>query len=198
MKLKHVVITSVARDDLEDGGALHFQQTIQKVRELSPEVVIEVLVPDFLRRDASIRSVLSARPNIYNHNLETVRRLTPTVRHRATYQRSLGVLARVKELSGENVYVKSGLMLGLGETEEEVIATLKDLRKAGCQIVTLGQYLQPTLEQLPVLEFIPPSTFARLKTVAEEMGFIHVASGALVRSSYHAEAFVVPRTAFNP
>jgi lipoic acid synthetase len=192
MKLKHVVITAVARDDLADGGAEHFRQTIEKVRELNPSVAIEVLVPDFLDRDESIDLVLAARPHIYNHNLETVRRLTPGVRHRATYDRSLSVLGKVKKKRGGSIYTKSGLMLGLGETEEELFQALQDLRRVRCDLLTLGQYLQPTLSHLPVVEFIPPSTFARHKAAAEEMGFAHVASGPLVRSSYHAGDFTMP------
>jgi lipoyl synthase len=192
MKLKHVVITAVARDDLADGGAEHFRQTIEKVRELNPGIAIEVLVPDFLDRDESIELVLAARPHIYNHNLETVRRLTPSVRHRATYDRSLSVLGRVKSRGGDSIYTKSGLMLGLGETEEELFQAMQDLRQARCDILTLGQYLQPTLRHLPVVEFVLPATFARYKTAAEEMGFVHVASGPMVRSSYHADEFTLP------
>jgi lipoic acid synthetase len=192
MKLKHVVITAVARDDLADGGAEHFRQTIEKVRELNPGIAIEVLVPDFLDRDESIDLVLAAHPHIYNHNLETVRRLTPTVRHRATYDRSLSVLGKVKKKGGDSIYTKSGIMLGLGETEEELFQALQDLRRVRCDILTLGQYLQPTLRHLPVVEFIPPAVFARHKTTAEEMGFVHVASGPLVRSSYHADEFTLP------
>ncbi len=192
MKLKHVVITAVARDDLADGGAEHFRQTIEKVRELNPGIVIEVLVPDFLDRDGSIESVLAANPHIYNHNLETVRRLTPSVRHRATYERSLSVLAKVKAKRGDSIHTKSGIMLGLGETEDELLTAMGDLREAKCDILTLGQYLQPTLKHLPVVEFVTPERFARYKTVAEEMGFVHVASGPMVRSSYHADEFTLP------
>ena len=192
MNLRHVVITSVARDDLRDGGAAHFAQTIEKVRQLNPRAVIEVLVPDFLDNDAAIDSVLAARPHIYNHNLETVRRLTPAVRHRATYDRSLSVLGKVKARRGRTIVTKSGLMLGLGETEEELFTALSDLRHAGCDVLTLGQYLQPTLRHLPVVAFISPDRFARYKTVAEEMGFMFVASGPMVRSSYHADDFNLP------
>ena len=195
MKLKHVVITAVARDDLADGGAEHFRQTIEKVRELNPGIAIEVLVPDFLDRDESIDLVLAAHPHIYNHNLETVRRLTPGVRHRATYDRSLSVLYKVKSKRGASIYTKSGIMLGLGETEEELFQALQDLRRVRCDILTLGQYLQPTLRHLPVVEFILPSTFARYKAAAAEMGFVHVASGPLVRSSYHADEFTLPAEA---
>src|SRR5215472_4710478 len=184
MNLRHVVITAVARDDLKDGGADHFAQTIRKVRELNPGIVIEVLVPDFNDNDAAIETVLAANPHIYNHNLETVRRLTPDVRHRATYDRSLRVLRKVKDRRGDTIHTKSGMMLGLGETREEV---LTDMRDARCDIFTLGQYLQPTLKHLPVKEFVPPAQFAEYKAIAEEMGFVHVASGPMVRSAYHAD-----------
>ena len=189
MKLKYVVITAVARDDLKDGGAEHFAQTIRKVRELNPGIVIEVLVPDFNDSDASIETVLAADPHIYNHNLETVRRLTPEVRHRAMYDRSLTVLRKVKEKRGDTIHTKSGIMLGLGETREELVQAMRDLRAAQCDILTLGQYLQPTLRHLPVKEFVPPAQFAEYKVLAEEMGFVHVASGPMVRSSYHADEF---------
>ena len=189
MKLKHVVITAVARDDVADGGAEHFRQTIEEVRKLNPGIVIEVLVPDFQDSDASIELVLAANPQIFNHNLETVRRLTPSVRHRATYDRSLSVLKKVKAKRGETMHTKSGIMLGLGEREEEVLEAMRDLRASGCDILTLGQYLQPTLKHLAMVEFIPPAKFAEYKVRAEEMGFVHVASGPLVRSSYHADEF---------
>src|SRR6266850_840275 len=189
MGLKHVVITAVARDDLPDGGADHFRLTIEAVRVLNPGTVIEVLVPDFLEREEAIERVLSARPEVFNHNLETVRRLTPHVRSRATYDRSLNVLRKVKERSGNSIYTKSGLMLGLGETEDELIGALTDLRRANCDILTLGQYLQPTLKHLPVAEFIPPAKFEQLGQRARKMGFVHVASGPMVRSSYHADDF---------
>jgi lipoyl synthase len=192
MKLKHVVITAVARDDLKDGGAEHFRQTIEKVRELNPGIVIEVLVPDFLDNDLAIENVLAANPHIYNHNLETVRRLTPSVRHRATYDRSLTVLKKVKAKRGNTIYTKSGVMLGLGETEEELFQAMRDLRSSNCDILTLGQYLQPSLKHLPVVEFVTPEKFAENKIVAEEMGFVHVASGPMVRSSYHADEFSLP------
>jgi lipoic acid synthetase len=189
MKLRHVVITGVARDDLADGGAGHFSETIEAVRRLNPGIVIEVLVPDFNDNEAAIDLVLAARPKIYNHNLETVRRLTPEVRHRATYDRSLKVLAVVKARGAAGVYTKSGLMLGLGETLEEVVEAMEDLRRAKCDLLTLGQYLQPTLKHLPVKEFIAPEQFTAYGNVARELGFIHVSSGALVRSSYHADEF---------
>ncbi|HEU0008963.1 MAG TPA: lipoyl synthase, partial [Verrucomicrobiae bacterium] len=141
MNLKHVVITAVARDDLADGGAQHFRETIEAVRALNPGTVIEILVPDFLGQDAAIATVLAANPDLFNHNLETVRRLTPSVRSRATYDRSLEVLRKVKEKCGDRIYTKSGLMLGLGETETELMTALEDLRRAQCDILTLGQYL---------------------------------------------------------
>jgi lipoic acid synthetase len=192
MKLRHIVITAVARDDLADGGAGHFARTIEAVRELNPGIVIEVLVPDFNDRDASIDAVLAANPHIFNHNLETVRRLTPGVRHRATYDRSLSVLHAVKAKRGDTIYTKSGMMLGLGETEAEVMVAFEDLRRAGCDILTLGQYLQPTLKHLPVVEFVSPERFTAYGRRAGEMGFVHVASGPMVRSSYHADEFNLP------
>jgi len=192
MRLKHVVITAVARDDIADGGAEHFHRTIETVRRLNPDIVIEVLVPDFQDSDAAIENVLAANPHIFNHNLETVRRLTPEVRHRATYDRSLSVLKKVKARRGKTIYTKSGLMLGLGETDNEVVVAMDDLRTAGCDILTLGQYLQPTLKHLPVVEFVSPEQFDALGRVARGMGFVHVASGPMVRSSYHADEFNVP------
>jgi lipoic acid synthetase len=192
MRLKHVVITAVARDDLADGGADHFRRTIEAVRHLNPETVIEVLTPDFNDKDFAIEAVVGARPHIFNHNLETVRRLTPSVRSRATYERSLSVLAKVKSRCGTAIHTKSGLMLGLGESEPELFQALEDLRQTGCDILTLGQYLQPTLKRLPVVEFVSPSKFQEYGARAREMGFVHVASGPMVRSSYHADEFVIP------
>ncbi len=209
MQLRHIVITAVARDDLADGGAAHFARTIEAIRNLNPQTVIEVLVPDFNESDAAIDAVLAANPHIFNHNLETVRRLTPSVRHRATYDRSLSVLRKVKQhvaaarqsaanqSSGSlptaaTIYTKSGMMLGLGETEPEVMTALQDLRRVGCDILTLGQYLQPTLSHLPVWEFISPEAFTEYGKRAGELGFIHVASGPMVRSSYHADEFNLP------
>ncbi len=192
MRLRHVVITAVARDDLQDGGAEHFNQTIEAVRQANPGIIIEVLTPDFLDRDTAIDMVIAARPHIFNHNLETVRRLTPSVRSRATYERSLSVLGKVKAKCGDSIYTKSGLMLGLGETEPELFTAMEDLRRVGCDILTLGQYLQPTLKHLPVVEFVSPAKFEEYKGVAEGMGFKHVASGPMVRSSYHADEFQLP------
>jgi len=189
MGLKHVVITAVARDDVEDGGADHFRKTVDAVRALNPGIVIEVLTPDFLDKDPSIDLVLASRPQIFNHNIETVRRLTSQVRHRATYERSLSVLRKVKERAGSGVYTKSGMMLGLGEKFSEVTETLQALRDVRCDLLTLGQYLQPTLKHLPVAEFVRPEVFEDLAERARAMGFLHVASGPLVRSSYHADEF---------
>jgi len=199
MALKHVVITAVARDDLPDGGADHFRRTIEATRSLQPWIVIEVLTPDFNDRDAAINTVLAARPNIFNHNLETVRRLTPVVRSRATYDRSLSVLCKAKARGLAQLFTKSGLMLGLGETEEELFSALSDLRRAGCDILTLGQYLQPTLRHLPVVEYVSPPRFQEYGERARAMGFVHVSSGPLVRSSYHADEFTLSRPgAANP
>lgn len=189
MALTHVVITAVARDDLPDGGAAHFQKTIEAVRAANPGIAIEVLVPDFLDRDWALDLVLAAEPEVFNHNLETVRRLTPEVRHRATYDRSLTVLRKARERAGRPLFTKSGLMLGLGETRDEVLEAMRDLRAAKVDILTLGQYLQPTLKHLPVREFVSPEVFADLQRAGESLGFVHVASGPLVRSSYHADDF---------
>ncbi|MFM1945345.1 MAG: lipoyl synthase [Verrucomicrobiota bacterium] len=191
MGLKHVVITAVARDDLADGGAGHFCETIRTVRGVGEGIVIEVLVPDFGGREDLVRLVVEAGPAVFNHNLETVRRLTPEVRHRATYDRSLAVLRMAAGMGRGRLHVKSGMMLGLGETEEEVLVAMGDLREHGCDILTLGQYLQPTLKHLPVVEFIAPEQFEHFRGLALEMGFSHVASGPKVRSSYHADDFQV-------
>lgn len=198
MGLRHVVITAVARDDLADGGAAHFRRTIEAVRELNPGIVVEVLTPDFQDKDEAIDLVLGARPEIFNHNLETVRRLTPAVRHRATYDRSLSVLRKVRERAGDGIHTKSGMMLGLGETQEEVVLALADLRSVGCDFLTLGQYLQPTLKHLPVVEFVTPARFAWFRERAEAMGFLHVTSGPLVRSSYHADEVHLPPRGVSP
>jgi lipoic acid synthetase len=189
LKLKHVVVTAVARDDLADGGAMHFAETIRALRKTCQEVTIEVLTPDFNGRRESLRTVIEARPHVFNHNLETVRRLTPLVRSRATYDRSLTVLTLAKTI-GPELHVKSGIMLGLGETESEVLETLLDLRRTGCDLLTIGQYLQPTLRHLPVREFIQPARFTWLEERARQLGFAQVASGPLVRSSYHAAEMV--------
>jgi lipoic acid synthetase len=195
MRLRHVVITGVARDDLPDGGAGHFAQTIAAVRARNPAIAVEVLTPDFNAREEALLAVLQARPDIFNHNLETVRRLTPAVRSRATYDRSLLVLRRVKELAAYPVATKSGLMLGLGEADEEVEQAMRDLRAVGCDLLTLGQYLQPTKRHLPVFAYIHPDRFAAYGRQARELGFTYVASGPLVRSSYHADAVNLDLTA---
>lgn len=188
MKLKHVVITAVARDDMADGGALHFAQTIEAIRARDAAIVIEVLVPDFNGKDDSLRTVLAAAPHIFNHNLETVERLTPVVRSRAKYKLSLEFLRRAKELRPESV-TKSGLMLGLGETETEIFQAMDDLRDHGVEVLTMGQYLRPTPQHLPVVEYIRPEVFDLYGEIARKKGFTHVASGPLVRSSYHAADF---------
>jgi len=191
LKLKHVVITAVARDDLKDGGAEHFARTIRTIREMDSSIVIEVLVPDFHAQDWCIQVVLEAGPEIFNHNLETVERLTPFVRWRAKYRTSLQVLRRAKELSSgtREIVTKSGVMLGLGETEPELFQTMDDLREVGCQVLTLGQYLRPTPAHLPVVSYITPEQFDFYGEIARGKGFAHVASGPLVRSSYHAADF---------
>lgn len=188
LRLNHVVITAVARDDEPDGGAGHFARTIEAVREANPGIVIEVLVPDFNGKNDALHTVMEARPHIFNHNLETVERLTPLVRSRARYHRSLEVLAKAKEMV-PSVATKSGLMLGLGETEEELFQAMDDLRAHQVTVLTLGQYLRPSQNHLPVVAYIHPDKFAHYKTVAQSKGFRHVASGPLVRSSYHAADF---------
>ena len=192
MKLQHVVITGVARDDLADGGANHYRETVCALKRVCGDIVVEVLTSDLNGKRESIQTVLDARPDVFNHNLETVRRLTPVVRSRATYDRSLAVLALAKGMDPQ-VCTKSGIMLGLGESEAEVLEALLDLRRVGCDIVTLGQYLQPTLKHLPVCEFVPPARFEYLAVRARQLGFMHVASGPMVRSSYHADDFTPAR-----
>ncbi len=187
--LEHVVVTSVARDDLPDGGAAHFARTIEAIRASDPKMVIEVLTPDFHAKEECLEIVAAARPHIFNHNLETVERLTPVVRSRAKYAVSLSVLRRMREIAPE-IVTKSGLMLGLGEQELEIFQAMDDLRDAGVQVLTMGQYLRPSEQHLPVVEYVHPDSFALYKQVAEKKGFEHVASGPLVRSSYHAADFV--------
>jgi lipoic acid synthetase len=182
--LRHAVITSVTRDDLPDGGASHWAETIAAVREACPEVTVEALVPDFRGDPEAIDAVLAARPHVFAHNLETVRRLTPAVRSHAEYDRSLAVLARA---SASGAVSKSGIMAGLGETPPEIEETLADLRRAGVRLVTIGQYLQPSREHLPVASYLEPAGFEALRRTAEALGFDHVAAGPLVRSSYHAD-----------
>jgi lipoic acid synthetase len=186
MGLRYVVITSVTRDDLPDGGAAHFAATIQAVRDALPEAKVEVLTPDFLGSDEALGIVLDARPDVFNHNIETVRRLYPVVRPQADYGRSLDLLRRATQ-AAPHIATKSGLMLGLGETVDEVVAALRDLREAACGMVTIGQYLRPSKKHLPVVEYIRPERFDALAQIAFEQGFESVASAPLVRSSMNAE-----------
>ena len=185
MSLSYVVITSVDRDDLADCGAGHFARTIAETRERLPECRIEVLIPDFKGDEASLRIVLDARPDVLNHNIETVPRLYRTARPGGRYDRALQLLDRSRRYVPD-IPTKSGLMVGLGEQWDEVVQTLRDLRSAGCQIVTIGQYLRPSLANLPMIRYYTPSEFAELKRIALDLGFGHVESGPLVRSSYHA------------
>jgi lipoyl synthase len=194
--LQHVVITSVTRDDLPDGGADHFYRCVLAVRERTGAVV-EVLTPDFLGDARAIDRVLEARPEVYNHNMETVPRLYKKVRGRAEYQRSLDLLDHVKRRSPD-IGTKSGLMLGLGESTEELLDVLADLRAVRCDTLTLGQYLAPTLKHIPVARYVPPDEFDRLAVLARSMGFAQVASGPFVRSSYHADEMVESHASGNP
>lgn len=182
--LRHAVITSVNRDELADGGAAIFAETIRQTRQLSPSCTIEVLIPDFEGNEAALSIVCAEKPEILNHNIETVRRLFPSIRPQGKYQRSLDLLGKAKRLG---MTTKSGLILGMGETLDEAREVMRDLRAVDCDIITIGQYLQPTREHLPVVRFYEPSQFAMLKEEGLAMGFTHVESGPLVRSSYHAE-----------
>lgn len=184
MKLKHAVITSVDRDDLPDQGAQHWVETIHKIREVNPTTTIEVLIPDFQGKTSLIDLVCKAAPNVISHNMETVRRLTPLVRSAAKYDTSLFVLKRISE---NGLKAKSGIMLGLGETNEEILQLMDDLLLVNCKVLTMGQYLQPSRKHLPVSAYIHPDEFKQLKVIALEKGFSYVESGPLVRSSYHAE-----------
>ena len=187
--LEHVVITSVARDDLTDGGAAVFARTIRHLREACPGMGVEVLIPDFNGEDDPLRTVMEARPDILNHNVETVERLQRPVRRRARYDRSLGVLERAKAFVGQagaTVHTKSSLMVGLGEERSELSQTFRDLRSVDCDILTIGQYLRPSPEHLPVVRYVHPDEFAEMKVEALGLGFRHVESGPLVRSSYRA------------
>jgi len=184
LKLRHAVVTSVTRDDLEDGGASVFAETIRKIKELNSNCTVEVLIPDFKGSLTSLDIVLDAKPDILNHNIETVERLQKEVRVQADYQRSLSV---IKHASEQGFISKSGLMAGLGESKDEIRQALRDLKAAGCDIVTIGQYLPPTKQHFPMERFYHPDEFAELKESALELGFMHVESGPLVRSSYHAD-----------
>jgi lipoic acid synthetase len=186
MGLKYVVITSVTRDDLPDGGASIFAKTIEEIRKRIAEVRVEVLIPDFQGNAKALEKVIAAGPDVLNHNIETVSRLYPTVRPQANYQQSLLLLRRATNYD-PSMRTKSGLMLGLGESQAELIETLRDLASVGCRILTLGQYLQPTKDHLPVVRYIHPEEFTAIKQRALGMGFTHVASGPFVRSSYHAK-----------
>jgi len=186
MGLNYVVITSVTRDDLPDGGAAFFAQTIQEVRKQIPDAMVEVLIPDFQGNAEALKTVLKARPDVLNHNIETVPRLYPTVRPEANYDRSLEVLKRVQQ-HDYLIPAKSGLMLGLGELPSEIIQTLDDLVKTGCSMLTLGQYLQPSKQHLQVERFVPPEEFDNWQKIAIKTGFSQVAGGPFVRSSYHAK-----------
>ncbi len=184
MGLKHCVITSVTRDDLADEGASHWARVIKRCRELNPETTIEVLIPDFNKKEELLDIITESRPDIIAHNIETIERLTPAVRSKARFRTSLSVL---EYISASGIITKSGFMVGLGETEDEVITTLKDLYASGCRVITIGQYLQPTKEHLEVIEYISPLKFEMFKQKAIEIGFKHVESGPLVRSSYMAD-----------
>ncbi len=185
--LKHCVVTSVTRDDLEDGGAEFWAATIRKIKELNPETTIETLIPDFNANAELIQKVIDARPDVISHNLETVRRLTPKVRSTARYDRSLKTISII---AAAGIVAKSGIMVGLGETETEVLQTMDDLRQAGCRVLTIGQYLQPDSNLLPVQEYITPELFEKYRTEGMKRGFSYVESSPLVRSSYHAERHV--------
>ena len=183
--LKHVVITSVTRDDLEDGGAFQFVNVINGIRESSPNVSIEVLIPDLQGNKEALKTIVDAKPEIINHNIETISRLYDAIRPSAIYERSLEVLSNVKDMD-ESIYTKSGLMVGLGESEAEVIQVMKDLEAAGCDFLTIGQYLQPSKDHYPVKEYVHPDLFKKYEEIGLEIGFKAVASGPLIRSSYDA------------
>lgn len=186
LKLQYVVITSVTRDDLPDGGAYIFARTIREIKRSVPDCKAEVLIPDFAGSFESLKMVLEAKPDVLNHNMETVRRLYPVVRKGADYQTSLDLLSNVKKID-KSIITKSGMMLGLEESWDEIIGLMHDLKNADCELLTIGQYLSPSESHLPVVKFYHPDEFAELKTIGERMGFAHVESGPLVRSSYHAK-----------
>ena len=186
MNLRHVVITSVDRDDLADGGAQHFVDVIQAIREASPKTTIEILTPDFLRKDGAVETVIAAKPDVFNHNLETVPRLYLKIRPGARYYHSLRLLEKVKE-QDPNQFTKSGIMVGLGETKEEVMQIMDDMRSAGIDFLTIGQYLQPTRKHAAVDRFVTPEEFKAYETIAKAKGFLLVSASPLTRSSYHAD-----------
>lgn len=185
LELTYVVVTSVTRDDLPDGGAQHFSKTITAIREGLPDSKVEVLVPDFKGSLDAVRNVVKSRPTVFNHNMETVSRLYSLLRPGADYRRSLGVLGFTKEFDN-SIVTKSGLMLGLGETREEVLRSMKDLRNIGCDVLTMGQYISPSDRHFPEERFLHPEEFKELESIGKEMGFLDVTSGPFVRSSYHA------------
>jgi len=185
MGLRYVVITSVTRDDLPDGGASFFARTIQAIRKLDKEIKVEVLIPDLQGKSSSLEIVLDGEPDVLNHNVETIARLYPQVRPQALYKRSLDLLRNSKE-SHPHILTKSGFMLGLGETRDEILQLMHDLRKAGCDLLTIGQYLQPRPDRLPVVRYVAPEEFEEYQKIGEGMGFKAVASGPFVRSSFHA------------
>ena len=189
MKLNHTVVTMVTRDDLPDGAAAHIAAAIRAIRQASPSTVIEVLTSDFNGNEDALAAVMDARPHIFNHNLETVERLSPIVRFRAKYRQSLHVLQRAAEMAPGMVVTKSGIMLGLGETRDEIARTMDDLREHGVTVLTMGQYLRPSPRHLPVMEYIRPEVFDELRELALSKGFLHVASGPLIRSSHHDANF---------
>jgi lipoic acid synthetase len=186
LNLQYLVITSVTRDDLPDGGAFVFAQTVREIRELVPDCRVEVLIPDLSGSSESLEIVVEAKPDVLNHNMETVKRLYPAVRKGADYGRSLNLLGNARRID-RSILTKSGIMVGLGERREEVLELMHDLRNEGCELLTIGQYLSPSDEHLPVSRFYHPHEFAELKKMGERMGFGHVESGPLVRSSYHAK-----------
>ncbi len=189
LKLKHLVITSVTRDDLDDGGARIFARCIEAARNYNPECSVEVLIPDFQSDAAALATVAAAKPDVLNHNLETVPRLYPYARPKANYQRSLMLLRCAKEME-QDMLTKSGLMVGLGETTEELLDTMHDLRRSNCDILTIGQYLSPSKNHLPIARYYPPEELEEFAKKGAEMGFRHVESGPLVRSSYHARQHI--------
>jgi len=186
--LKHIVVTSVARDDLADEGSMQFADTIRELHKANPLAIVEVLTPDFKGKKWCIKNVTDAHPEIYNHNIETVERLHTVVRPQAKYERTLDLLRTVKQFDS-SIYTKSGIMLGLGETKDEVLKTLKDLRAVGVDAVTIGQYLRPTMRHLPVNEYVHPNVFKEYESIGDDLGFAFVASGPFIRSSYNAIEF---------
>ena len=194
MKVKHAVVTSVDRDDLKDGGSIIWARTVKAIYELNPETTLETLIPDFKGQMENVQRIVDVAPNVVSHNVETVERLTRKVRIQAKYHRSLSVIKYLKE---NGMRTKSGIMLGLGEEKEEVLQTLQDLKDNGCDVVTIGQYLQPTPKHLPVVRFVHPDEFAFYREEGYKIGLDFVESGPLVRSSYHSEKHVIPGYGIN-